>query len=315
MTTRLLCQSIWTEEIPFFDAHPIREGQRRVCEAAARPGTVCEFRYVPHSTYATSYAYLAMLNNAALVQGIIDGEAEGFDAAVITCGNDPAPREAREMVDYPVVGITEAGMHLACQMGARFALIVVEEPQVPQAEAAGLRVRSRISSEDVGFGKNVVQRSSTPRRRSAWAWSSSSGSAEWSASFGAVFIKRGVSACDMGTSYHLPRLVGASRSAELLLTGRVFDAAEAERIGLVLDVVDDGTVVERALRTAREIASNGPLAVWMTKETMWQTVDAPSLRHAIDIENRTQSMCTATGEIETAFAAFREGRQPEWKDL
>lgn len=136
-----------------------------------------------------------------------------------------------------------------------------------------------------------------------------------SASFGAVFIKRGVSACDMGTSYHLPRLVGASRSAELLLTGRVFDAAEAERIGLVLDVVDDGAVVERALRTAREIAENGPLAVWMTKETMWQTVDAPSLRHALDIENRTQVLCTATGEIETAFAAFREGRQPEWKDL
>jgi enoyl-CoA hydratase/carnithine racemase len=135
------------------------------------------------------------------------------------------------------------------------------------------------------------------------------------ASFGAVFIKRGVSACDMGTSYHLPRLVGASRSAELLLTGRVFDAAEAERIGLVIEVVDEGTVVDRALRTARDIASNSPLAVWMTKETMWQTVDAPSLRHAIDIENRTQIMCTATGDITEAFAAFRDRRQPEWSPL
>jgi enoyl-CoA hydratase/carnithine racemase len=136
-----------------------------------------------------------------------------------------------------------------------------------------------------------------------------------SASFGAVFIKRGVSACDMGTSYHLPRLVGASRSAELLLTGRVFDAAEALDMGLVLDVVPDGTVVDRALVTARQIAANGPLAVWMTKETMWQTVDAPSLRHALDIENRTQIMCTATGELTAAFAAFREGREPEWGPL
>jgi len=136
-----------------------------------------------------------------------------------------------------------------------------------------------------------------------------------SATFGAVFIKRGVSACDMGKSYYLPRLVGASRSAELLLTGRVFDAEEAARIGLVLDVVPDGEVVDRALETAREIATNSPLAVWMTKETMWQTIDAPSLRHAIDLENRTQIMCTATGELETAFASFREGRQPEWKDL
>jgi enoyl-CoA hydratase/carnithine racemase len=136
-----------------------------------------------------------------------------------------------------------------------------------------------------------------------------------SATFGAVFIKRGVSACDMGTSYHLPRLVGASRSAELLLTGRVFDADEAERMGLVLDVVDDDAIVDRALVTAREIASNGPLAVWMTKETMWQTVDSPSLRHALDLENRTQIMCTATGELSDAFAAFREGRAPQWRPL
>jgi enoyl-CoA hydratase len=136
-----------------------------------------------------------------------------------------------------------------------------------------------------------------------------------SARFGAVFISRGVSACDMGTSYFLPRLVGASRAAELMLTGRVFDAAEAREMDLVLDVVPDGTVVDRALTTAREIAANGPLAVWMTKQTMWQTIDAPSLRHALDMENRTQVMCTATGELAEAFAAFREGRTARWKPL
>ena len=135
------------------------------------------------------------------------------------------------------------------------------------------------------------------------------------ASFGAVFIKRGVSACDMGTSYHLPRLVGAARSAELLLTGRVFDAAEAKEIGLVAEVVPFEEVVDRALAKAREIAANPPLAVWMTKETMWQTVDSPSLRHALDIENRTQVMCTATGELTEAFQAFREGRPAHWQPL
>lgn len=136
-----------------------------------------------------------------------------------------------------------------------------------------------------------------------------------SARFGAVFIKVGVSNCDMGTSYFLPRLVGASRSAELMLTGRIFDAGEALAMGLVVDVVPDGEVVDRALETARQIRDNSPLAVWMTKETMWQTLDAPSLRSALDIENRTQIMITTTGAMAEAAKAFVEKRPPEWQGL
>ena len=136
-----------------------------------------------------------------------------------------------------------------------------------------------------------------------------------SARFGAVFIKVGVSNCDMGTSYFLPRLVGASRSAELLLTGRIFDADEAARIGLVAGVVENGDEVDRALATARQIRENGPFAVWLTKETMWETIDSPSLRHAIDLENRTQIMATATGDFAEATRAFRERRPPEFGGL
>jgi enoyl-CoA hydratase len=136
-----------------------------------------------------------------------------------------------------------------------------------------------------------------------------------SATFGAVFIRHGVSACDMGTSYYLPRLVGASRAAELMLTGRVFDAAEAVAIGLVLEVVDAAILLDTAIAKAREIARNSPLAVWMTKETMWQTIDAPSLRHALDIENRTQVMCAGTGDLANSFAAFRGDRTARWNPL
>jgi enoyl-CoA hydratase/carnithine racemase len=136
-----------------------------------------------------------------------------------------------------------------------------------------------------------------------------------SATFGAVFLKIGVSNCDMGTSYFLPRLVGASRAAELMLTARIFDASEALDIGLVLDVVDDGAVVDRALETARLIRANAPFATWMTKETMWQTIDAPSLRHALDIENRTQIMCSSTGDTAEATRAFAEKRPPVWNGL
>ncbi len=135
------------------------------------------------------------------------------------------------------------------------------------------------------------------------------------ATFGAVFLKIGVSNCDMGTSYFLPRLVGASRSAELLLTARIFDADEAAHIGLLTDVVQPEELLDRALDTARLIRANAPFATWMTKETMWQTLDAPSLRHALDLENRTQIMCSATGDIAEARAAFVEKRPPVWNGL
>ena len=136
-----------------------------------------------------------------------------------------------------------------------------------------------------------------------------------SATFGAVFLKIGVSNCDMGTSYFLPRMVGASRAAELMLTARIFDATEARDMGLLVDLVEDGAVVERALATARLIRDNAPFGTWMTKETMWQTIDAPSLRHALDIENRTQIMCGATGATAEATQAFREKRPPKWGSL
>jgi enoyl-CoA hydratase len=127
------------------------------------------------------------------------------------------------------------------------------------------------------------------------------------ARFGAVFITLGISACDMGVSYFLPRLVGASRSAELLLTGRIFDAVEAREMDLVLEVIPAGRLIERALETARTIAANTALSVWMTKETMWQTIDAPSLRSALDMENRTQVLCTATGQMAAAATEFQGG--------
>ena len=90
---------------------------------------------------------------------------------------------------------------------------------------------------------------------------------------------------------------------------------EALAMGLVLDVVDEAALIERALASARQIAAHSPLAVWMTKDTMWQTLDSPSLRHAIDMENRTQVMCHATGELRESFTAFVEKRAPRWQPL
>jgi enoyl-CoA hydratase len=135
------------------------------------------------------------------------------------------------------------------------------------------------------------------------------------ARFGAVFIKTGLSACDVGCSYFLPRLVGASQAAELMLTGRVFGAEEAARMQLVSRVVAPEMLGESALAVAREIAANSEYGVWMTKKGLWANLDAPSLRHAMELENRTQVLGCFTGCMEESMRAFQEGRPPAWKPL
>jgi enoyl-CoA hydratase len=136
-----------------------------------------------------------------------------------------------------------------------------------------------------------------------------------SARFNVAFVRIGLSGCDIAVSWLLPRLVGASRAFELLLTGRLIDATEAERIGLVLEVVPDGQVVDAALELADRICANSPFGVWMTKEVMWSNLEVPSMQAAIDLENRTQLLTTFTEDMQEAMAAFLEKRPPQFKNL
>jgi len=134
-----------------------------------------------------------------------------------------------------------------------------------------------------------------------------------SARFNVAFVRLGLSGCDIGTSWLLPRLVGASRAFELMLTGRLIDAAEAERIGLVVRVVPDGQVLDAALETAGLIAQNSPWGVRMTKEVMWSQLEVGSLRAGIDLENRTQVLSSFSGDLQEAMAAFLEKRPPRFE--
>jgi enoyl-CoA hydratase len=135
-----------------------------------------------------------------------------------------------------------------------------------------------------------------------------------SARFNVAFIRVGLSGCDIGVSWMLPRLIGASRAFELLLTGRMIDAAEADRIGMVSRVVPDGAVIDSALETAELIVANSPFGVRMTKEVMWSQLEIGSLQAGIDLENRTQVLSSFTGDLQEAMAAFMEKRPPEFTD-
>jgi enoyl-CoA hydratase len=128
------------------------------------------------------------------------------------------------------------------------------------------------------------------------------------ARFAVSNVKVGLSGCDIGISYHLPRAVGVTRAAELMFTGRFVDAEEAERIGIILRVEDDPVASGVAL--AREVLTNSPFALWMTKEVFWQNLTAPSLAAAIDLEDRTQALAGMTKDAEEAVASFLEKRSP-----
>lgn len=135
------------------------------------------------------------------------------------------------------------------------------------------------------------------------------------ARFGSVFIKAGFSSMDMGTSYLLPKIVGAGVARELMLTGRIIDAAEAYRIKLVHEVVPPDDVMPAALKLARSIADNNAYGVWQTKIRLNAALDAPSLRHAIELENRTQILSGFTNNPVEAAKAHREKRAPKWDPL
>lgn len=116
------------------------------------------------------------------------------------------------------------------------------------------------------------------------------------ASFGNAAILLGLSGAEMGMSYHLPRIVGTSVAADWMLTGRTVGAEEADRRGLVSEVVEPDRLLDRALELAVQIADLAPLGAQMTKRALQVNVDAPDLLTAMELENRNQVIAHATDE-------------------
>jgi enoyl-CoA hydratase len=136
-----------------------------------------------------------------------------------------------------------------------------------------------------------------------------------SARFRAAGITNGLTAAELGVSFLLPRLIGASRSNEILLSGREVGAEEAERIGLVSRAVPDERLLDEALALAERICEYSAHGVAMTKKVLWDGLEAGSLEAAIDLENRNQLLVRmTTRNLEEAIAARNEGRKPVYED-
>ena len=125
-------------------------------------------------------------------------------------------------------------------------------------------------------------------------------------------IRIGLSGCDIGITYFLTRMVGASVASEYLLTGRFIDAARARELGLVSAIVERDALDATGEALVRDMLNATPLGLRLTKDCLNHALDAPGLEAFVGMEDRTQILCTLGADYVEGIAAFREKRQPDF---
>lgn len=132
------------------------------------------------------------------------------------------------------------------------------------------------------------------------------------ARFAFLFTKVGLSGADMGAAYLLPRLVGLGRATKLLMLGDTIDAAEAERIGLISELVAEDKLDETVNGLAQRLATGPAQAYAQTKALLTKEQDM-SLGTAIELEAATQALLMTGKDYAEFHAAFTAGREPHWQ--
>jgi len=128
----------------------------------------------------------------------------------------------------------------------------------------------------------------------------------------AAFIRIGLSACDIGVSYFLPRMVGSSVAAEYMLTGRFITAERAYQLGLVSRVVEQDQMAIEAQGFVDDMLHATPLGLRLTKEALNHAIDAQGLEAAIAMEDRNQILASSDGDFQEGVRAFLEKRKPNY---
>ncbi len=130
----------------------------------------------------------------------------------------------------------------------------------------------------------------------------------------AAFIRLGVSGCDVGVSYFLPRMVGSAVAAEYLFTGRFIDAEKARALHLVSDVVATDDIRAAGDAIVDELSKATPLSLRLTKDALNHSINATSLDAVIAMEDRNQVLGFRDDNFQEGIAAFMEKRAPRYAD-
>lgn len=134
-----------------------------------------------------------------------------------------------------------------------------------------------------------------------------------SARFNAAFVKIGLSAGDLGTSWLLTRLIGPARTSEICFTGRVVGAEEAVALGIANSVSPDESLLDDVLALADGIVANSPGGVELSKRALQANLEVGSYAAALELENRGQALLTRSGDMVEALSAMREKRSPVFR--
>lgn len=126
----------------------------------------------------------------------------------------------------------------------------------------------------------------------------------------AAFIRIGLSACDIGVSYFLPRMVGSSVAAEYMLTGRFLTAERSYQLGLISRIVAPDALRAEAESFVEDMLNATPLGLRLTKEALNHAIDAQGLEAVIAMEDRNQILASKDGDFGEGVAAFLEKRKP-----
>ena len=136
-----------------------------------------------------------------------------------------------------------------------------------------------------------------------------------SAYFRAAGINNGLTSAELGLSYLLPRAVGVTQAADIMLTGRDVTADEAERLGIVSRVVDDADLLDECYAMAEQIIGWSRIGIELSKRLLWSSMESSSLSGHMDHEGTSQLYVRLTTQnFDEAIRSRRQGRKAEYLD-